>query len=107
MDKALQTMIDNMPEKTGKKLEEWFQILEKEKFEKHSAAVKFLKTEHGVTHGFANTITSLFLKKDQPEKDLVSTQYEGKESLKPIYNMLISIVEKFGNDIKITPKKYL
>ena len=26
MDKALQTMIDNMPEKTGKSLEEWRKI---------------------------------------------------------------------------------
>jgi len=105
MDKALQTMINNMPEKTGKKLEEWFQILEKEKFEKHSAAVKFLKSEHGVTHGFANTISSLFRDKNEPAIDLVSTQYKGKESLKPIYEKLISIVEKFGNDLTITPKK--
>ena len=59
MDKALQTMINNMPEKTGKKLEKWIQILDKEDFEKHSIAVKFLKTEHGVTHGFANTIVTL------------------------------------------------
>ena len=59
MDKALQTMIENMPEKTGKKLEEWFEVLKKENIEKHSVAVKFLKTEHGVTHGFANTIVTL------------------------------------------------
>ena len=36
MDKALLTMINNMPEKTGKKLEEWLQILHKENIEKHS-----------------------------------------------------------------------
>ena len=41
----------------------------------------------------------------QPAKDLVSTQYEGKESLKPIYDMLIATVEKFGDDVKISPKK--
>jgi len=27
MDKALQTMINNMPEKTGRSLEEWVKIL--------------------------------------------------------------------------------
>ena len=27
MNQALQTMINNMPEKTGKKLEEWIEIL--------------------------------------------------------------------------------
>ena len=59
MDKALQTMIDNMPEKTGKSLQEWKTILKEKSFSKHSEGVKFLKSEHGVTHGFANTIVSL------------------------------------------------
>jgi len=104
MDKALQKMIENMPEKTGKKLEEWFKILNKENFEKHSMAVKFLKTEYGVTHGFANTIVALSKEDDSPE-DLVSNQYIGKELLKPIYEKLLSIVENFGDDIEITPKK--
>jgi len=105
MDKALQTIINNMPEKTGKKLEEWIQILAKENFDKHSIAVKFLKTEHGVTHGFANTIVTLFKDKDEPQQDLVFNQYIGKESLKPIYEMLISQIKLFGEDIVISPKK--
>ncbi len=105
MDKALKTMIDNMPEKTGKKLEEWIQLLARENFEKHSVAVKFLKTEHGLTHGFANTIVTLSKEKDTPSEDLVVNQYSGKESLKPIYDKLISIVEEFGDDVVITPKK--
>jgi len=105
MDKALQTMINNMPEKTGKKLEDWIQILAKEKFEKHSLAVKHLKTEHGLTHGFANTIVTLSKDNNQSSEDLVLNQYKGKESLKPIYEQLISTVEKFGSDVVITPKK--
>ena len=32
MDKALQTMIDNMPEKTGKALDEWKVILKRKSF---------------------------------------------------------------------------
>jgi len=105
MDKALQTMINNMPEKTGKKLEEWIQILKKENFEKHSMAVKYLKTDHGLTHGFANTIVTLSKEKNESPEDLVSNQYIGKESLKPVYATLISIIEKLGNDVMITPKK--
>ena len=105
MDKALQTMIENMPEKTGKKLEEWIQILDKENFEKHSMAVKFLKTEHGVTHGFANTIVTLSKEKPNSSEDLVENQYSGKELLKPVYEMLLSLIKNFGEDIVITPKK--
>mgnify|MGYP001059735738 CR=1 FL=1 len=105
MDKALQTMIDNMPEKTGKNLEEWIRILKNESFEKHMLAVKFLKTEYGVTHGFANTIVTLSKQENELPEDLVANQYIGKESLLPIYTALISSIEKFGKDIITTPKK--
>ena len=105
MDKALQTMIDNMPEKTGKSLEEWFEVLKSKSFAKHSEAVKYLKTEHHVTHGFANTIVTLSKSDDSSEDDLVSTQYRGKESLYPIYEALITYVKTLGNDVTITPKK--
>lgn len=105
MDKALQTMIDNMPEKTGKSLEQWKDVLKAKPFEKHGEAVKYLKTEHGVTHGFANTIVTLFRCESEQETDLVSEQYKGKESLKPLYNKLIQAVAAFGDDVTITPKK--
>ena len=105
MDKALQTMINNMPDKTGKNLEEWLQILHKESIEKHSVAVKFLKTEHGLTHGFANTIVTLSKELNESPEDLVVNQYKGKELLKPMYDLLISTVGSFGSDVILTPKK--
>ncbi|MGB1261951.1 MAG: DUF5655 domain-containing protein [Cognaticolwellia sp.] len=105
MDKALATMIENMPEKTGKNLDQWLLILAKENFEKHAMAVKYLKTEHGVTHGFANTIVTLSKQQNTAPEDLVANQYKGKESLKPIYEMLISTIKPFGDDITISPKK--
>lgn len=105
MDKALQTMIDNMPAKTGKSLKEWTALLGKKSFEKHTEAVKFLKSEHGVTHGFANTIVTLSRAKDQPGEDLVSAQYQGKEALVPIYEALMKYLTSLGSDVKVAPKK--
>lgn len=106
MEKALQTMIDNMPEKTGKSLEEWKTVLKTKSFDKHSEAVNYLKKEHGVTHGFANTIVSLSKKEPgTTQEDLVANQYEGKEHLFPIYEQLTKVVKEFGEDVKITPKK--
>ena len=105
MSDALQTMINNMPEKTGKSLEEWKKILKAKAFEKHSEGVKFLKTEHGVTHGFANTIVTLSKEENNSDEDLVSNQYKGKESLFPIYEKLIPILKGFGGDVTVTPKK--
>lgn len=105
MDKALQTMINNMPEKTGKSLDEWKDILNKKSFTKHSEAMKFLKSEHGVTHGFASTIVSLSKENKTSSVDLVDAQYKGKESLLPIYEKLIDYVKSLGTDVTISPKK--
>ena len=105
MSDALQTMINNMPEKTGKSLEEWKKILKKKAFVKHSEGVNFLKKEHGVTHGFANTIVTLSKGDNNSDEDLVANQYKGKESLFPIYEKLLPILKSFGNDVTITPKK--
>ena len=105
-DKAFETMINNMPEKTGKSLEEWLVILKNENFEKHGLAVKFLKTEHGVTHGYANTIVALSRKTPESNTvDLVANQYKGKEHLAPIYALLKKKIQAFGKDVEFAPKK--
>ena len=105
MDKALQTMIDNMPEKTGKSLDEWKSVLKTKNFGKHSEAVNFLKKEHQVTHGFANTIVSLSKEENLDPSDLVQSQYQGKEGLLPVYEKLLTMVKDFGTDVTVTPKK--
>jgi len=109
IDPQLQTMINNMPEKTGKSLEEWFVILNEANLSKHGEMMKLLKGEHDVTHGFANTIVLLFRQQAEggapAEEDLVAAQYSKKQALKPIYDKVIEIVEGFGEDVEIAPKK--
>ncbi|MGX5174607.1 DUF5655 domain-containing protein [Aliikangiella sp. IMCC44653] len=105
MDKALQTMIENMPEKTGKSLAQWKTLLSKNNFEKHSQAVNYLKSEYGITHGFANTIVSLYKADNEPEIDLVKSQYLNKEQLLPIYDALIKYAKSLGSDVVAVPKK--
>jgi predicted transport protein len=103
------SMVANIPEKTGKTLAQWFQILEKKSFKKHGEVVSYLKSEHGVTHGFANLIAHKSKQVAQPtasKNDLVSAQYSGdKVALKPVYEALISAVQTFGPDMEIAPKK--
>jgi len=105
MDKALQTMIDNMPEKTGKSLVQWKEILNEKSFSKHSEGVNYLKLEHQVTHGFANTIVTLSKEENNTAVDLVEAQYKGKENLLPIYKALSKFISSLGADITTTPKK--
>ena len=107
VDAQTQTMIDNLPEKTGKTLEQWLKLLSGEAFEKHGEIVKWLKSEHGVTHGFANLIAHRHRDGggDQ-EPDLVAAQYAGaKADLKPIYEHIVAVVSDFGDDVEISPKK--
>jgi predicted transport protein len=98
-------MIANMPEKTGKSLQEWKKLLQTKSFAKHSEAVAFLKKEHGITHGFANTIVHLSKEESPSSDDLLSGQYKGKEHLLPIYEKLVKFIESLGQDVTVTPKK--
>lgn len=103
-------MIDNMPEKTGKSLAQWYEIVAAAGHEKHGDIMKLLKGEYGVTHGYANTISILYRQQAEggppKEADLVEAQYEGaKAGLKPIYEAVLSAVNSFGSDVEIAPKK--
>ena len=98
-------MLANIPDKTGKTLEQWKAIVAKAKLEKHGMIMKLLKTEHGVTHGFANLIAAKCLEKEE-SIDLVANQYDGaKQDLKPIYDAIIKHVKSLGGDVEIAPKK--
>lgn len=110
IDPQAQTMIDNMPDKTGKSLAEWSQILTVAKLEKHSDIMKLLKGEYGVTHGYANTISILYRQQAAggapTTDDLVEAQYAGaKANLRPIYDAVLTAVSQFGSDVEIAPKK--
>ena len=101
-----QTMIDNMPEKTGKPLEAWQSIVAASGAAKHGEIMKLLKGEHGVTHGFANLIAQKCIGNlDVSEDDLVTNQYKGKDTLKPIHDAIIAFVQKFGHELEVAPKK--
>jgi hypothetical protein len=102
-------MISNFKEKTGKTLEQWIAIAKKSGEEKHGAIVKYLKAEHGMTHGFANLVVHKTLKSDAgsaSDVDLVALQYSGpKAELKPIYDAVIKAVNGLGKDVEVSPKK--
>jgi predicted transport protein len=108
MDAAMQTMITNLHQNTGKTLEEWVAIVRKQNLPKHGAIVKYLKEEHGFTHGFANLVAHKSLGSDadsaQDTNELLEKQYKGKEHFKPLYDSLLSQIQGFGKDIEVSPK---
>lgn len=106
-----QSMIDNLPEKTGKPLADWLKILGKAGLEKHGERVGYLKSDHGMTHGFANLVAHEFKAASEGGSsaaavDPVAQQYDGgKAGLKPIYDKLTQEIMKFGKDVELAPKK--
>lgn len=108
MDKATQTMIENLQKNTGKTLDQWIAIVKIENLAKHAEIIQFLKEKHDLTYGFANLVAHKANVTDagsaENTDDLISKQYEGKEHLKAIYDQLMSEIRTFGDDIEIAPK---
>jgi len=109
INKALQTMLENLKKNSGKSLEQWIKIVKKQNFEKHGEYLKYLKGEHGLTHGYANLISMKARAADAGSVDdkesLITAQYSNKESLRPIYDKLHKAIMKFGKDVEVSPKK--
>lgn len=104
------TMIENLKAKTGKSLDAWIKIVKSAKLAKHGEIVKLLKSEHGMTHGYANLVAHKTLKSDAGSVadtgDLVTAQYAGdKAVLRPIYDALVKTVSGLGQDVEFAPKK--
>lgn len=109
-DQMAQTMLANVPEKTGKTIAQWRAILKKAALQKHGEQVKLLKTEHGVTHGFANLIATVHRNDGKlaagDDAALVDAQYAGpKADLRPIYDALVAAAQTLGKDVQVAPKK--
>ena len=104
----LQSMIENLPQKTGRSLEDWLEITRRSGLEKHGQIVKLLKSDHGMTHGFANLVAAKTLEKGSAPSgdDLIDSQYAGaKQQLRPVYEVIVAAVEQFGDDVEVSPKK--
>ena len=108
MDQSAQTMIDNLEKNTGKSLDQWVSIVQKESLNKHGEIIKFLKSEYGFTHGFANLVAHKSLKSDSGSvsdtDELITKQYKGKEHFLKLYENLSSEIKAFGSDVEFAPK---
>jgi len=101
-------MIRNLEVKSGKTLHQWIAIAKTTKLAKHGEIVRFLKANHGFTHGYANLVAlkALASATGVNTTESVANQYSGpKRHLRPIYQSLLAAVSSFGPDVDISPKK--
>ncbi len=107
-EEMARSMIANLKEKTGKALGDWIDLVQQQGETAHGKIIKWLKTEHGVTHGYANLIAHMYRAGDQPATgdELIETQYSGaKSGLRPIYEAIVSATRALGEDVEFAPKK--
>lgn len=108
VEDATATMIANLQAKTGKTMEAWVKLVQAEKLAKHGEMVTFLKSKHGLGHGYANLVAhsvaggGTLSRGDDP----MTEQYAGaKAALRPIHDAILAAVQKFGSDLEVSPKK--
>lgn len=95
-------------EKTGQSLDHWIEVIKATGLQKHGEILKFLKTDHNFTHGYANFVSLKARASDaasQAPQDLVAIQYEKKPHMKPWYEKIMQITENLGPDVQVVPKK--
>jgi hypothetical protein len=92
-------------------MEEWLALTGESGRKKHGELVSWLKSEHGITHGYANLIAHYTLKSDAGSmmaegEDLVAAMFAGdKATMRPIFDALVARISSMGADIEEAPKK--
>lgn len=112
VDKAVQTQLSNIQEKTGKTLEQLYAWLGSTGLAKHGQLRDAAKSGLGLGHGDANTLVTLFLRSTgaaaapaDNADDAVDDLYAGpKASLRPVHDRVMAVVDGCG-PYEIAPKK--
>lgn len=109
-EEMLQSMLSNLREKTGKTLIEWHSLLKEASPAKHGEAMKLLKGEHAVSHGYANLIAQTFFKPellapknqdDDPDEALLS----GKEGIEDVFKAVKASIQNLSGEVELAYKK--
>jgi len=113
----VQKSLSELKTKTGRSLEEWIALAEKEGPKEDNARRAWLKTKHNLGTNYAEWISARVegngtADLDSPETYLkvaevyVEEQYAGaKEKLRPVYDELLRLGMSTGADVKACPCK--
>lgn len=104
---ATATLARNIEAATGRTIPEWVRRSRGTGYARHGEILRWLKSEHGLSHGHANFIAKAALAPDNTDgESLVTAQYAGrKNALRPLYDALIKTVSVLGPDVEVSPKK--
>ena len=112
LEKAVQTQLANIQKKTGMSLKELSDFIKKSGLSKHGEIRDMLKEKLELGHGDANALVHAVFESDgtraaqgKNEDAVLDEIYSGaKAGFRPIHNMLIKHIDRFG-EYEIVPKK--
>lgn len=110
----VQVWIEKLPEKTGRSLEEWIELVQKSGPPTEKERREWLKTEHKMGTNSAWWIAERAegkgLEDGDPEaylkaaEEYVEAQYAGPKShLRPIFDRMLELAFAIGDDVKACP----
>jgi hypothetical protein len=104
---AIASFERNIEAQTGRSVESWIQAVQHQRLPKHGAIVAWLKSEYGLSHAHANHIAKRATEAAAPRstEDPVAHLFDGKESLRPLYDRLAAEAARLGPDVELAPKK--
>lgn len=106
--RALQTQLANIEQKTGKTLAQLGDAVSASGRTKHGEIRTWLMETYGLGHGDANTLTHVVLNPpaaDQPSNDVLSEIYKDKKAhLRPVHEAVMAVLASLG-DFEVAPKK--
>lgn len=107
---ALASQLRNIEQSTGRDLGQWAEVVAATGLAKHGQIVAFLKSEHGLSHGNANTLARKVGEQlaggQATDADLLDAQYRGaKAALRPVYDELVLVAQALGDDVDVAVKK--
>jgi uncharacterized protein DUF5655/uncharacterized protein DUF4287 len=108
-----QSVLAGLKQKTGRDLEEWIKFVDKEGPASEEDRRLWLKTRHGLGTNYAWWIAERSVGKGddgnaetylQQAEEYVEEMYSGaKESLRPIFEALLSLGRSLGKDVRVCP----
>jgi hypothetical protein len=107
---------DELPAKTGRTLDEWGRLVERQKFASKAVATDWLKAEYGLGTMTAGQVVEFAMGQQTwdgtPEIYLRNAAVyvqemfaKGKEWQRPIFDEVVAFVRTLGPDVKVCPCK--
>jgi hypothetical protein len=114
--KMIQEWVKELPEKTGRTLQQWAELVNKLESKVRKERIAYLKEKHGLGTNSAMHIVeyatdslswdgdpNIYLK--QAVKYVDGMFGGGKAALRPIYEKVLTAARKLGKDVKVCPCK--